>query len=72
MRPPLSKELWFSEDREAAKRFEFKQWSGKTRNIFFEKPSFYLKPGELETCENGGVALALNTRVNFLGISFVF
>jgi len=65
MRPPLSKELWFSEDREAAKRFEFNQWSGKPRDIFFEKPSFYCKPCDLEEKKGGGVALALKTRVNF-------
>ncbi|XP_076808808.1 apoptosis-inducing factor 1, mitochondrial-like isoform X1 [Clavelina lepadiformis] len=63
MRPPLSKELWFSDDREAAHKFEFKQWNGKWRDIFFEKPSFYCKPSELDAKNGGGVALALNKRV---------
>ena len=64
MRPPLSKELWFSEDREAAKKFEFKQWNGKTRDIFFEKSEFFCKPSELDSKTGGGVALALQKRVS--------
>lgn len=31
MRPPLSKELWYTEDLEAAKLLRFKQWNGKER-----------------------------------------
>jgi apoptosis-inducing factor 1 len=31
MRPPLSKELWFNEDKEAIKTLKFKQWNGKER-----------------------------------------
>ena len=31
MRPPLSKELWFSEDKEAVEQLKFKQWNGKER-----------------------------------------
>jgi len=30
-RPPLSKELWFSDDRVALKELSFKQWNGKAR-----------------------------------------
>ena len=63
MRPPLSKELWFSEDREAAKYFQFKQWNGKQRNIFFEDASFYCKPSELSEKKGCGVGLALNKKV---------
>ena len=31
MRPPLSKELWFSEDPETPDKLRFKQWNGKER-----------------------------------------
>ena len=31
MRPPLSKELWFSEDKEAIANLRFTQWNGKER-----------------------------------------
>ena len=64
MRPPLSKELWFSEDRDAAKLFEFKQWNGRKRSIFFEKKNFYCQPSELSRKE-GGVAIALKKRVRY-------
>jgi len=63
MRPPLSKELWYSGDPEAAQKFEFKQWNGKWRNIFFENPSYYCNPSELSE-KNNGVAVALNTKVS--------
>ncbi|KAL1441718.1 hypothetical protein MTO96_008435 [Rhipicephalus appendiculatus] len=33
MRPPLSKELWLSD--EARKTLSFKQWNGRERSIFF-------------------------------------
>jgi len=31
MRPPLSKELWFSDDKDAVYNLRFKQWNGKER-----------------------------------------
>ncbi|KAG1710410.1 Apoptosis-inducing factor 1, mitochondrial [Nymphon striatum] len=31
MRPPLSKELWFSEDPEVSSNLKFMQWNGKER-----------------------------------------
>ena len=31
MRPPLSKELWFSDDKAAVRELKFKQWNGKER-----------------------------------------
>ncbi|KAK4311925.1 hypothetical protein Pmani_016613 [Petrolisthes manimaculis] len=31
MRPPLSKELWYTDEKEAAKTLRFKQWNGKER-----------------------------------------
>jgi programmed cell death 8 (apoptosis-inducing factor) len=31
MRPPLSKDLWYSDDPEAIKTLRYKNWSGKER-----------------------------------------
>lgn len=31
MRPPLSKEIWYSEDSQLTKNLEFKQWNGSQR-----------------------------------------
>ena len=31
MRPPLSKEMWFTEDKKAVQNLRFKQWNGKER-----------------------------------------
>ena len=31
MRPPLSKELWFSDDSSVTETLRFKQWNGKER-----------------------------------------
>lgn len=31
MRPPLSKELWFSDDKEGVENLRFKQWNGKEK-----------------------------------------
>lgn len=31
MRPPLSKELWFSDDPNVTKTLRFRQWNGKER-----------------------------------------
>lgn len=67
MRPPLSKEMWFSEDKEAVENLKFKQWNGRERSLFFEKEAFYCQPGELSR-ETGGVALALNKTVAKLDI----
>ncbi|KAF7732580.1 Apoptosis-inducing factor 1, mitochondrial [Apophysomyces ossiformis] len=41
MRPPLSKELWFSEDPEVAKNLVFKDWQGTERNTIYEDVSKY-------------------------------
>ncbi|PIK61200.1 putative apoptosis-inducing factor 1, mitochondrial [Apostichopus japonicus] len=51
MRPPLSKELWFSDDKEKVNDLKFQQWNGKRED------SFYCKPSELPIKEKGGVAV---------------
>ncbi|XP_037124886.1 apoptosis-inducing factor 1, mitochondrial isoform X7 [Syngnathus acus] len=63
MRPPLSKELWFSDDPTVTETLRFKQWNGKERSIYFQPPSFYITPEELSTAENGGVAVLSSKKV---------
>uniref|UniRef100_A0A8C4I6A2 Apoptosis-inducing factor 1, mitochondrial n=1 Tax=Dicentrarchus labrax TaxID=13489 RepID=A0A8C4I6A2_DICLA len=63
MRPPLSKELWFSDDPTVTETLRFKQWNGKERSIYFQPASFYIPPEELESAENGGVAVLTGRKV---------
>ncbi|KAM8899517.1 apoptosis-inducing factor 1, mitochondrial isoform 2-T2 [Spinachia spinachia] len=63
MRPPLSKELWFSDDPSVTETLRFKQWNGKERSIYFQPPSFYINAEELESAENGGVAVLTGRKV---------
>ncbi|KAI9303582.1 apoptosis-inducing factor, mitochondrion-associated, C-term-domain-containing protein [Cunninghamella echinulata] len=41
MRPPLSKEIWFSEDPEVATNLRFKDWQGNERSIYYQDESLY-------------------------------
>ncbi|XP_051550537.1 apoptosis-inducing factor 1, mitochondrial-like isoform X2 [Myxocyprinus asiaticus] len=63
MRPPLSKELWFSDDPQVAETLRFKQWNGKERSVYFQPPSFYVSPTDLTKVENGGVAVLTGCKV---------
>ncbi|XP_041358113.1 apoptosis-inducing factor 1, mitochondrial-like [Gigantopelta aegis] len=63
MRPPLSKEMWFSDDRNATQNLRFKQWNGKERSVYFEPASFYIEPKKLPFQENGGVAVLTGKKV---------
>ncbi|XP_026184077.1 apoptosis-inducing factor 1, mitochondrial isoform X2 [Mastacembelus armatus] len=63
MRPPLSKELWFSDDPTVTETLRFKQWNGKERSIYFQPPSFYINPEEFDSAENGGVAVLTDKKV---------
>ncbi|XP_077596453.1 apoptosis-inducing factor 1, mitochondrial isoform X3 [Stigmatopora nigra] len=63
MRPPLSKELWFSDDAAVTDTLRFKQWNGKERSIYFQPSSFYIPPEELGNAENGGVAVLTGKKV---------
>ncbi|XP_034745293.1 apoptosis-inducing factor 1, mitochondrial isoform X7 [Etheostoma cragini] len=63
MRPPLSKELWFSDDPGVTETLRFKQWNGKERSIYFQPPSFYINAEELNSAENGGVAILTGKKV---------
>ncbi|KAL7746405.1 hypothetical protein RI367_008249 [Sorochytrium milnesiophthora] len=40
-RPPLTKELWFSEDAKIADTLAFKNWEGKQTSIFYDPESRY-------------------------------
>lgn len=62
MRPPLSKELWFSEA-DLANRLSFRQWNGEERDIFFDKDEFYCSHQDLSSKETGGVALIKGCKV---------
>ncbi|XP_063288460.1 apoptosis-inducing factor 1, mitochondrial-like [Pelobates fuscus] len=63
MRPPLSKELWFSDDPDVSETLRFKQWNGKERSIFFQPSSFYVSPEELMSSEHGGVSVLTGKKV---------
>lgn len=63
MRPPLSKELWFSDDREAVRALRFKQWNGKERSVYFEPETFYFLPEVLNDQDKGGIAIAKGRKV---------
>uniref|UniRef100_A0A8D8XGE1 Apoptosis-inducing factor 1, mitochondrial n=1 Tax=Cacopsylla melanoneura TaxID=428564 RepID=A0A8D8XGE1_9HEMI len=41
MRPPLSKEMFYNEDRDLAKNLRFKQWNTSERSLFYEPDDFY-------------------------------
>uniref|UniRef100_UPI00359009C3 apoptosis-inducing factor 1, mitochondrial n=1 Tax=Myxine glutinosa TaxID=7769 RepID=UPI00359009C3 len=63
MRPPLSKELWFSDDVEAEETLCFKQWNGKERSIYFQPASYFVNPKDLPNLEDGGVAVLNGAKV---------
>ncbi|XP_061224947.1 apoptosis-inducing factor 1, mitochondrial isoform X2 [Neopsephotus bourkii] len=63
MRPPLSKELWFSDDPNVTETLRFRQWNGKERSIYFQPPSFYVPVRDLLYVENGGVAVLCGKKV---------
>lgn len=62
MRPPLSKEFWFSEN-ELIKELKFRQWNGSSRSIYFEHPDFYMDLKKLTDTETGGVSIIKGYKV---------
>lgn len=66
MRPPLSKELWFSPD--SAEKLKFKQWNGTERSLFYEPDDFYVSPTKLIDSPNGGVAIVKGYTVKKLDV----
>eukprot|EP00092_Neocalanus_flemingeri_P034205 GFUD01037201.1.p1 GENE.GFUD01037201.1~~GFUD01037201.1.p1 ORF type:complete len:821 (+),score=315.46 GFUD01037201.1:82-2544(+) len=63
MRPPLSKELWFMEDKEAVADLRFKQWNGRERSLYFEPPAFYTPVAELMDSPKGGISVLSGHKV---------
>ncbi|KAK3731899.1 hypothetical protein RRG08_043233 [Elysia crispata] len=63
MRPPLSKELWFNENKAEVERLQFRQWNGKKRSVHYEPQEFFADPKTLNTLENGGIALLSGKKV---------
>ena len=63
MRPPLSKDLWLTDEQELVKDKKFKQYNGKERSIFFLEDEFFVAPRDLNQQENGGVAVLTGKRV---------
>lgn len=66
MRPPLSKEIWYNDDRVLMKNLKFKQWNGSERSLFYEPADFYVDCKELPNVANGGVAVARGWEVTKL------
>ena len=66
MRPPLSKDLWTTDDERLIEELKFKQYNGNERSLLFLEDEFYVKPKFLNTeqCANGGVAVVTGKRVN--------
>ncbi len=58
MKPPLSKELWYSEKISVSENeLNFKSVSGRERNLFFEKGAFFTPADTLEFNDKGGVSV---------------
>ncbi|KAL1110339.1 hypothetical protein AAG570_007870, partial [Ranatra chinensis] len=68
MRPPLSKEMFYNEDRKSIENLEFKQWNGTERSLFYEPGDFYTSCSDLVQIENGGVSVARGWTVTNLDV----
>lgn len=82
MRPPLSKEMFYNEDRELAKSLRFKQWNASERSLFYEPEDFYTPVDTLVQVEDpastetdpakktyGGIAVARGWTITKLDAS---
>ncbi|XP_054263271.1 apoptosis-inducing factor 1, mitochondrial [Macrosteles quadrilineatus] len=58
MRPPLSKEMFYDEDRVSVRNLKFRQWNGKQRSLFYEHDDFYADVDTLMSAKNGGISVA--------------
>ena len=79
MRPPLSKDVWYTDDDAVVQRHAFKQWNGQEKtfdflrfssfvnsslfSLYFVDEEFYTDPKTLNEQENGGVAVVLGRKV---------
>ncbi|CAF2134049.1 unnamed protein product [Rotaria magnacalcarata] len=63
MRPPLSKDIWYTDDDDLIQKHSFKQWHGKEKSLYFFDDEFYTDVKTLNDQENGGVAVVLGRKV---------
>lgn len=63
MRPPLSKDLWTTDDDKKVAELRFKQYNGNERSLYFLDDEFYVTPKQLNQLDNGGVAVLTGKRV---------
>ncbi|KAI8098957.1 uncharacterized protein BX664DRAFT_320016, partial [Halteromyces radiatus] len=70
MRPPLSKEIWFSEDPEVTKHLRFKDWEGNERSIYYQDDSLYeiLEDASGSDLSTEKIKLLLNKPVTKLNV----
>ncbi|CAO3637451.1 unnamed protein product [Mucor hiemalis] len=70
MRPPLSKELWFSEDPNVAETLVFKDWSGSERNTIYQDISEYevIEDASGSDVQSNKPKLLLNKSVSKLNV----
>ncbi|ORX63144.1 hypothetical protein DM01DRAFT_1331217 [Hesseltinella vesiculosa] len=70
MRPPLSKEIWFSEDPDVATTLRFKDWQGTERSVFYQDDSLYeiLDDASGSDVESEKIKLLLNKPVTKLNV----
>uniref|UniRef100_A0A1B6DIK6 FAD/NAD(P)-binding domain-containing protein n=1 Tax=Clastoptera arizonana TaxID=38151 RepID=A0A1B6DIK6_9HEMI len=69
MRPPLSKEMWYGEDRQTIDKLVFKQWNGTERSLFYEPPEFYTDCKDLITSKNGGVSIVRGWNISKINVN---
>ncbi|MFH4978201.1 hypothetical protein AB6A40_004910 [Gnathostoma spinigerum] len=68
-RPPLSKELWWYGDEKATETLEYKNLSGKIKDVYYEAKGFYVPPSEITEAAHGGVSLLPGHRITKLDTS---
>ncbi|CAF1950440.1 unnamed protein product [Rotaria magnacalcarata] len=68
MRPPLSKDIWYTDDDDLISKHSFKQWNGNEKSLYFFDNEFYSDVKTLNEQENGGVAVVLGRKVTNLDL----
>ncbi|CAF0999034.1 unnamed protein product [Rotaria magnacalcarata] len=63
MRPPLSKDIWYTDDDDLISKHSFKQWNGNEKSLYFFDNEFYSDVKTLNEQESGGVAVVLGRKV---------
>lgn len=48
---------------QVAETLEYRGYSGKKRDVYFEAPGFFIAPDKIESAEHGGVSLISGHRV---------